>query len=194
MAALQRADLSDRDEFGALAPDARATRERETSVMQPKSNRQRELLEEIENEHKKFIKFFDGEVHPIIEEDKINLRKLFLEEDDTADKSSIHLTPGEAAKCLDKVFLRTTAFYRKIIEIVESLNLDAENKKKCQEKINFFAREVKKEKKVYDLKKYQTIDPYKDQIHSEIAFLFAKKLAIEKVVEELENQNAPTAE
>ena len=27
-AALQRADLSDRDEFGALAPDARATRER----------------------------------------------------------------------------------------------------------------------------------------------------------------------
>ena len=44
MAALQRADLSDRDEFGALAPDEEQ-HERDGSVMQPESGRQRELLE-----------------------------------------------------------------------------------------------------------------------------------------------------
>ena len=43
MAALQRADLSDRDEFGALAPDEER-HERDASVMQPESGRQRELL------------------------------------------------------------------------------------------------------------------------------------------------------
>ena len=43
MAPLQRADLSDRDEFGALAPDEER-HERDTSVMEPESGRQRELL------------------------------------------------------------------------------------------------------------------------------------------------------
>ena len=43
MAALQRADLSNRDEFGALAPDEER-HERDVSVTQPESGRQRELL------------------------------------------------------------------------------------------------------------------------------------------------------
>ena len=43
MAALQRADLSDRDEFGALAPDEER-HERDASVIRPESGRQRELL------------------------------------------------------------------------------------------------------------------------------------------------------
>ena len=47
MAGLQRADLSDRDEFGALAPDEER-HERDASVMRPESGRQRELLEELE--------------------------------------------------------------------------------------------------------------------------------------------------
>ena len=43
MAALQRADLSDRDACGALAPD-KERHERDASVMQSESGRRRELL------------------------------------------------------------------------------------------------------------------------------------------------------
>ena len=49
MAALQRADLSDRDEFGALAPDEER-HERDASVMRPESGRQRELLKVVATE------------------------------------------------------------------------------------------------------------------------------------------------
>ena len=45
-AALQRADLSDRDEFGALAPDEEQS-ERDGSVMKPESGRQWELLQSM---------------------------------------------------------------------------------------------------------------------------------------------------
>ena len=46
MAALQRADLSDRDACGALAPD-KERHERDGSVMQTESGRQRELLSNV---------------------------------------------------------------------------------------------------------------------------------------------------
>ena len=43
MAPLQRVDLLDRDACGALAPD-KERNERDASVMEPESGRQRELL------------------------------------------------------------------------------------------------------------------------------------------------------